>query len=413
MTRNLAEVLRLAVRSLRRNRRRSALTLVAVIIGVAVVTFAHGFGAGLLQSIVRTLVDGRLGALQVHAVGYLDAVEAQPLKKDFALDDALLAKVKGVPGVTAVAPRLRFGALVGDGTTATIVMVDAIEPAAELAVCPGRKSEVPAQNGAFVDNAQPRGGVLGAELAIGMKTKVEATLTLQAAGKEGQLNALDLEVRGVSRGASSMMESKRAVTVPLAYGQELLAMQGRATELAIGVDDMGRVDEVKAALQQALGPGFEVSTWMEVMPFLRDMTNRLDIILRFISAVLFFLVVFGVVNTMLMNVYERVREIGTLLAIGWRRRSILTLFLMEAAVLGVFGGAIGATIGMAVTLLTERVGIPITTPGASLQQLVRPIPDLQVALLAFAAAALGAVLAAAWPARKAAAMNPVDALRST
>ncbi|MCC7111889.1 MAG: hypothetical protein IT382_21520 [Deltaproteobacteria bacterium] len=68
---------------------------------------------------------------------------------------------------------------------------------------------------------------------------------------------------------------------------------------------------------------------------------------------------------------------------------------------------------MAVTLLTERVGIPITTPGASLQQLVRPIPDLQVALLAFAAAALGAVLAAAWPARKAAAMNPVDALRST
>lgn len=249
MTRNLAEVLRLAVRSLRRNRRRSALTLVAVIIGVAVVTFAHGFGAGLLQSIVRTLVDGRLGALQVHAVGYLDAVEAQPLKKDFALDDALLAKVKAIPGVTAVAPRLRFGALVGDGTTATIVMVDAIEPAAELAVCPGRKGEVPAQNGAFVDNAQPRGGVLGAELAIGMKTKVEATLTLQAAGKEGQLNALDLEVRGVSRGASSMMESKRAVTVPLAYGQELLAMQGRATELAIGVDDMGRVDEVKAALQ--------------------------------------------------------------------------------------------------------------------------------------------------------------------
>lgn len=413
MTRNLVEVLRLAVRSLRRNRRRSALTLVAVIIGVAVVTFAHGFGAGLLNSIVRTLVDGRLGALQVHAVGYLDAVEAQPLKKDFALDDALLAKVKAVPGVTAVAPRLRFGGLLGDGTTATIVMVDAIEPAAELAVCPGRKSEVPAGKGNFVDNAQPRGGVLGAELASGIKTSVGATLAIQAAGKEGQLNALDLDVRGVSRGASSFMESKRAVTVPLAYGQELLAMQGRATELAIGVDDMARVDEVKAALQQALGPGFEVSTWMEVMPFLRDMTNRLDVILRFVSAVLFFLVVFGVVNTMLMNVYERVREIGTLLAIGWRRRSILTLFLLEAAVLGLLGGAIGATLGLVVTVLTQRAGIPITPPGAAIQQLVRPVPEPAIALLAFGAAALGAVLAAAWPARKAAAMNPVDALRST
>ena len=190
-------------------------------------------------------------------------------------------------------------------------------------------------------------------------------------------------------------------------------MQGRATELAIGVDDMGRVDEVKAALQQALGPSFEVSTWMEVMPFLRDMTNRLDIILRFISAVLFFLVVFGVVNTMLMNVYERVREIGTLLAIGWRRRNILALFVLEAAVLGVVGGAIGAAIGLGAALWTSRVGIPLTPPGAAFEQLIRPIPDTTIALIAFGAAALGATLAALGPARRAAKMNPVDALRST
>lgn len=413
MTRNLGEVLRLALRSLRRNRRRSALTLAAVVIGVAVVTFAHGFGEGLLAAIVRTTVDNRLGALQVHATGYMDAMEAQPLKKDFALDEELLARVRGVPGVASVAPRLRFGGLVGDGSTATIVMVDAVDPVAEVAVCPGRHAEVPTENGRFVSDTQPRGGVLGAELATGLKTKLGATLAIQAAGKEGQLNALDLEVRGISRGAASFMESKRTVTVPLAYGQELLAMQGRATELAIAVRDMGQVDAVKAELQARLGPGFEVSTWMEVMPFLRDMSERLHIILRFISAVLFFLVVFGVVNTMLMNVFERVREIGTLLAIGWRRRTIMSLFLLEAAVLGLVGGAMGATVGMLATIITHRAGIPITPPGALFQQVVRPVPDLNIALLAFGVAALGAVLAAAWPARKAAAMNPVDALRST
>ncbi|MBI1946224.1 MAG: ABC transporter permease [Deltaproteobacteria bacterium] len=413
MRRRIADVLRIALRSLRRNRRRSALTLAAVIIGVTVVVFAFGFGEGLTTSLVRTLVDARIGALQVHAIGYLDAVEAQPLKKDFALDDELLAKVKGTPGVASVAPRLRFGALLGDGATATIVMVDAVDPRNELLVCPARKQEVPANHGAFVDDAQPHGGVLGAELASGLKSKLGATLTLQAAGKEGQLNALDLEVRGISRGAASFLESKRSVTVPLAYGQELLQMQGRATELALQLDDVRRVDEVKAALQARLGPGFEVSTWAEVMPFLRDATSRVQIILRGVSVVLFFLVVFSVVNTMLMNVYERVREIGTLLAIGWKRRTILALFVLEAAVLGLLGGAIGASLGLLLTRFTYEVGIPLTPPGAGFEQIIRPVPDVNIALLAFAAAALGAVLAALGPAKRASDLNPVDALRST
>ncbi len=413
MTRRLLDVLRIALRSLRRNRRRSALTLAAVVIGVGVVVFAYGFGEGLAASLVKTLVDTRLGALQVHAKGYLDAVEAQPLTKDFALDEQLLATVAGTPGVAAVAPRLRFGALLGDGASSTIVMVDAVDPEAELRVCPARKGEVPKESGAFVSAEQPRGGVLGAELAAGMKTKVGATLTVQAAGKEGQLNALDLEVRGISRGAASFLESKRSMTVPLAYGQELLQMQGRATELALMLDDVRQVDEVQAALAARLGPGFEVSTWAEVMPFLRDATARIQIILRGVSVVLFFLVVFGVVNTMLMNVYERVREIGTLLAIGWRRRTILALFVLEAGVLGVVGGAMGAALGLGATLWTNRVGIPLTPPGAAFEQLIRPIPDLTIALVAFGTAALGAVLAALGPARRAARLNPVDALRST
>lgn len=413
MRRFLTDVLRIAVRSLRRNRRRSALTLAAVIIGVAVVVFAYGFGEGLTGSLVKTLIDSRIGALQVHAKGYMDAVEAQPLKKDFALDDELLGKVKGTPGVAAVAPRLRFGALIGDGATSTIVMIDAVDPVAELLVCPARKSEVPREGGAFVDASQPHGGVLGAELAAGIKAKQGATLTLQAAGKEGQLNALDFEVRGISRGAASFLESKRSGTVPLSYGQELLQMQGRATELAISLDDVTRVEEVRAELQARLGPGFEVSTWAEVMPFLRDATARIQIILRGVSVVLFLLVVFGVVNTMLMNVYERVREIGTLLAIGWKRRSIMALFLLEAAVLGIFGGAVGAALGLAITRWTQHVGLPLTPPGAAFEQLIRPVPDARIALLAFVVAAVGAVLAAAWPAKKASDMNPVEALRST
>jgi putative ABC transport system permease protein len=402
---------RLALRSLVRNRRRSIITLAAVAVGVAVVIFAHGFGEGLMRMMVRNSLDNRLGAMQVHARGYLEASEAAPLKLDLPHFEELMAKAAQVPGVVAVTPRIRFGALVGNGRTSSIVIAEAIDPEREMAVCPGRRAEVDEKAGAFVSQDRPRAGVIGAELARSLQVKRDDLVTLSAAGREGAQNALDLEVGGVSKGASSFLESKRVVLVPLAYAQELLQMQGRVTELAVRVDEIERIPTIAADLQRALGNDVEVSRWDEVMPFLRDAVARLGIVLRGISAVLFFIVVFGVVNTMLMNVYERTREIGTLMAVGVRRRQILTLFLFEAAVIGVMGGLLGAVAGLAGTLAASAKGITITPPGALFAQIIHPVARFDLAAGAIVVAVVGAVLAAAWPAYKASRMNPVEALR--
>jgi putative ABC transport system permease protein len=178
------------------------------------------------------------------------------------------------------------------------------------------------------------------------------------------------------------------------------------------VDEIERIPAIAAELQRALGKDVEVSRWDEVMPFLRDAVGRLGIVLRGISAVLFFIVVFGVVNTMLMNVYERTREIGTLMAVGVRRRQILALFLFEAAVIGVAGGLLGALVGLAGTLAASAKGITITPPGALFAQIIHPVARVDLAVGAIVVAVVGAVLAAAWPAYKASRMNPVEALRT-
>lgn len=403
---------RLALRSLVRNRRRSFITLAAVAVGVAVVIFAHGFGEGLMRMMVRNSLENRLGAMQVHARGYLDASEAAPLKLDLPNAEELIAKTRAVPGVVAVTPRIRFGALVGNGRTSSVVVAEAIDPARELTVCPGRRAEVDEKAGAFISDERPRAGVIGAELARSLNVKKSDLVTLQAAGREGAQNALDLEVGGVSKGAASLFESKRVVLVPLPYAQELLQMQGRVTELAVRVDDIGRIPAIAAELQRVLGDDVEVSPWDEVMPYLRDAVARLAIVLRGISAVLFFIVVFGVVNTMLMNVYERTREIGTLMAVGVRRRQILALFLFEAAVIGVVGGVLGAIAGLAGTFAAGVQGITITPPGALFAQVLHPVARVDLAVGAIIVAVVGAVLAAAWPAYKASRMNPVEALRT-
>ena len=399
---------RLALRSLLRNRRRSALTLAAVLVGTAVVVFAHGFGEGLVRMLVDGAIEKRIGALQVHAKGYLEASEAAPLTLD--QDAALVDVVAAVPGVVAATPRVRFAGVLSAGRRSSMVLAEGVDPVRERAVCPERAGEVPSSTGAFVDESAPDGIVISKELASALEVEVGDALVLQASGKGGQLNALDVVVRGVTAGAG-LLESKRVITVPLSLARELTTMEGRATEIAVSVKDVERLDPIIIALRAALPETSSVSTWAEVSPFLKDATLRLRVILGGISLVLFTIVVFGVVNTMLMSVYERVREIGTMMAVGTRRRQVLALFLWEAIVIGLVGAVAGALIGLALTALAGNAGISFGAPGTDVVQIVRPVPRLDVAALALVGSAVGAVLAALYPALRASSLHPAVALR--
>jgi putative ABC transport system permease protein len=411
MMRTFAVLLRLAVRSLGRNRRRSLITLAAMALGVALVVLAFGIGEGMKNMLVTQAVEGRTGALQVHRKGYLDEQEAMPLDLTLPYDEDFLARLERTTGVRAAAGRLSFGGLASNGTISSMVVVQGFDPVRERKVTPRRAAELKPGDGGWLTPERESGAVVGRQLADSMEQELGGLLTLTAAGPGGAMNALDLDVAGIVTGGV-MFESKRSVQVPLAYAQTLLDMEGKVTEYAVAVDDLGRVDEVKAALERALGPEVEVSTWGEVQPFLWDMTQRVGIILRIVSFVLFAIVVLGVINTMLMSVFERVREIGTLLAIGLRRRQVLWLFLTEALLLGAVGGTVGAALGYGLTALLGARGIVFQLPGNATVETLRPVPLASVALLALVVSALGAVVAAAWPARKASLMNPVDALRA-
>jgi putative ABC transport system permease protein len=204
-------------------------------------------------------------------------------------------------------------------------------------------------------------------------------------------------------------ENKRVMTVPLAAAQELLGLQGQVTEYALAVDDLSRLDDVAAAVRSALGPGYEVHTWDQLQPFVRDLLRRQVVIFSVVGAVLIVIVLTGIINTMLMSVFERVREIGTMLAVGVRRWQVLVLFLFEAAVIGLMGGAGGAILGrVGVALIAVKgVQLPISK-GALLR------PEIQPSFVALAVilAVLGALGAALYPAYRASRLNPVDALRS-
>ncbi len=419
-------LLALAARNLTRNRRRTAIALVALVVGVGAMVVLRGLVTGQQRIILENIVFGQLGAVQVHRVGYLAQVQGSPLSLDMEDTPALRQRIASVPGVTRVSPRLAFGGMLSmpepegaqesEPRTAFLQLV-AFDPALEPGVTPKRMQWV--GQGAFLSEVDAPELMLNADLARGLGAGVldanapppEQWPALLAADRDGALNGEGLRLSGTL--VSATPGDRRVGYLPLATAQRVLRMEGRVTEYALAVEPLQRARQVRDALRQALGPGYEVHTWEEVFPFIAQLLGQQDFLFGILSTVFMAAVLLGIVNVMLMSVLERVREIGTMLAVGMRRRSIVTLFLLEGAVLGLVGGVLGALVGGAVTLWLHHRGILLPSPGANVDSVIRPSVSVGYVVYAVVLATGGAALAALWPAWRAARLRPVEALAST
>ena len=401
----------IAARNIARNKARTSLTFSAIFFGVVMTVLLSGFGDGLGTLMRNDVILSKVGALQVHRRGYADVRDSQPLDLDIEEGGSLAAKMRAVPGVRAVAPRLVFSGLVNNGHEATMFVARGLDAEAEYAVLQWARKDV---EGDPIRRDKPTGGVLGYELAHAMGLKVGSTAILQAATKGGQQNALDLDVIGTLDNANAF-EAKRFLHVPLAYAQNLLRMPGRVTEYAIGVEDLEQIDVVARDLRAALGSDYEVETWAQLQANVADVIRFQGIIVGLIAAVFLVIVVFGVVNTMVMSVMERTQEIGTMMALGLRRGRISVLFVQEAAVLALAGSLLGLAVAQGIEAIwIAKGGIAMAAPGQTVERYhILPVTSVQTMVLVLTAAVLGALVAAAYPAYKAAKLRPVEALRAT
>lgn len=419
----------LALRNIRRNRSRTVLTLGAIGFSVSMTVLLGGFMTGLGSVMIDDTVKGRTGAIQVHRTGYFDVKDKQPLDYDMEQGGALEARIRAVEGVEHVSARIVFGGLISNGSSSTMFLGQAVDAAQEYAVLPWATQDVSGQG---IVREHPHGAVLGLELADAMgvvesapvavanaaapprpfQPRKDRAIVVQAVAKNGQQNALDVDLVGTINN-SNAFEGKRLAYLPLAYTQELLGMEGRVTEYALSVVERDQVPAVAERLRAALGPGFEVQTWKELRPNIAEMVRFQMIVLFVICFVFLAIAVIGVVNTMLMSVLERTREIGTMMAVGVRRGTITWLFLFEAAVLAIIGGLSGSLFAVAaVELVASRGGIASGMPGATSVRHLVPEFHAWLVGLAMAAAVVGTLLAAAYPAWRAARLRPVEALRA-
>lgn len=403
-------LLRMALRNLARNRRRTLLTLAAIAVGLTAVVAVRGFLDGLQGMLVGGVVEGEVGAIQVHKKGFSTSLDASPLPLRFDAADDLAKKLAAVAGVRGASPRLTFPAMVSRGDETTFARVTAIDPATEYTVARRRKEFV-------VGGHVVQGGneaVLALELAAALHAKEGDTsqpTAILAGDVDGVLNAVDVTV--VGRSAAQAQGEKRAAVITLAAARELVRAPGTATEIVLGIDNGADVNIVADRVRAVVGPGFEVHTWSQISPFVADVRAVQNAVLGAVTVIFLIVILLGVANTLLMSVLERVKEIGTLMALGMKRRRILGLFVLEGLLLGLFGAVVGDALGATIlTALIHKGGVSFQPPGASLASTIVPVVPTAFLVRMIVIAGVGGVVASFFPAWRASRLRPVEALSS-
>ena len=404
----LPSLVRIAFRNVARNRRRSIITFFAVFLALGVMVGIRGFLNGMQETLRESIILGQTGALQIHRKGFMKAVATSSLDLVVPTDAAFLQKIRSVPGIKAVTARIAFGGMVNANDTSTAAMLSAIDPQNEIAVCPRRLDMI--SSGKTIQAGGPTAVVMTPELAGSLGLQVGKQATILTNDRDGVMNALDVDYVGVYGQPGLPMPDKKFGFVPLPFAQDLLRMPDRATEIAVRIERFDEADKFKPVLQAAVGPEYEVVTWHDVASFIDDAIAAQNATLNIIGGIFLFVALLGIANTMLMSVLERTREIGTMMSVGVRRRQILSLFLLEAGILGLLGGILGAAAGSAFVFYYGYKGIVFKFPGMLAPLHVYPTVGMGYILFVLVLAAGGAVLSALWPAVRASQMRPVEAL---
>jgi ABC-type lipoprotein release transport system permease subunit len=407
-------ILRLAWRNVGRNRRRTALTVAAAVFAVVLVVHMIALTTGVHERMIDDYVRMHAGHLQLTAAGYL---EDRTLERSVAWTPALAATLDAAPGVAAAAPRLNGFALLSNGPASQGVALLGVDPERE-----GRVSSWPARivRGAFL-GAGERQILLGERLAeaLGVAVGGEVLIFTVAYTLE---NAYELfTVRGLIRAPDPRLERSLAL-ISLADAQALLVYPGRVSEVAMLARDPARVDETRAAIRAALATAvsdpLDVNPWWIVLPELDQMLVIDDAQNYSMIAILVVVVGFGLLNTILMSVLERQRELGVMLALGLRPRAIFRLVYVESLLLSGVGLALGLALALPAAAFMQQHPIEITGEIQKMSETfgITPVITWRLTLwnplIATLLMAGLALLAALYPAAKAASARPVDALRS-
>jgi len=411
----MGNLFKIAVRNLFRYKRRTLLTVSLIAVGVIFVLGYISISGSFKNMMIGQITDSMIGHLQVHRKGYVASIENLPL--NINLKPQAVKKLEEIltqqPEVEAYSPRIKFGGMFSTFVETTNIRLNGVYPEKEFKTVPLLASRITEGQ-----KALNKGEILLPELlARGMKAKIGDMIVIVATNQDGSVNGKQFKVAGTLESATG--PGGRDGYVHIEDAMEVLRMgETEISEVAIRLKDFGKVEAFTQKLDGLLSgevnkqgkPAFEVHSWERLSPFY-NIARMIDMMTFFIQILLIAVVLISIMNVMIMAVYERIREIGTIAAIGTLPGKILSMFVMEGFCLGVVGVVIGNIIGMAIIFIMNASGGVTFDFGMQKGLVLSPTLNPMNMLVVSAIVIFVSVVASLQPALKASRMEPIKALR--
>ncbi|MFQ5576544.1 MAG: ABC transporter permease [Anaerolineae bacterium] len=406
----MAKFIKLAWRNMWRNWRRTLIATIAIVLGLILLIFMDALIKGSDQAIFGNAVRLYGGNIQIHAPGFRDKASRLPL---IPLDDAdaVVEIVRAQPEVVAVSKRINTGGMVSSNEGAYPVSITAIQPESEATV------SLVAENitqGRFLDSADGDAILIGQEMAKLLNVGVGDRVVLLGKRKNESMRQRSMTVVGIFNLGLGDAE-KGLVYINLPAAQTLYNLRDQETEVTISLAQVGLEKELITRLKPYL-PDYEVDSFDTLRPEIREILEQKSAFIAVIGFIVLLMASIGILNLMLMAVYERTREMGVMVALGMKGRQLMVLFLFEGMFIGVIGAVIGCLLSWLLVWAVGQSGIDYSMAQGTgdITALIgdRLYPSIPIATIIVygAAVVIIAALASLFPAWQAARNEPSESL---
>lgn len=402
-------ILAVAWRNIWRSKTRSLVILIAICLGLASGIFYMAFYKGMVDQRINTAIKTEASHIQIHHKNYLD----NPDKKFMiANTDSVLQVIHSVPGVKATSSRIILNTMIQSPTTGSGVKVTGIIPEDEKQVTNLYNKLI---EGSYFEEGTRNPIIIGKKLADKLKVKLKSKVVITLQDMEGNMTGAAFKIEGIYETSNTAFDENCVFVRKSDLSQVMVMNPDASQEIAILLDNNDVLQAAGQSLQSKL-PNLDVKTWREIMPEVSLVENSFGITMVIFIGIILLALLFGIINTMLMAVLERTKELGMLMAVGMNKARVFTMILLETVMLSLFGGICGILLGWALNLYFGVKGIDLGAWSTAYKSmgfdtLVYTKLSLSISMEIAVMVVITGIIASIYPAMKALKLKPAEAIR--